>query len=594
MKGYQFFLQNLSQLFLAIFGACLITFLAFGCTKPEQPQAPEAPPPALPAPLSKLEIKPLGSPLQVGDSQPLTLSALDANNQERTDITVTWASENPDIVIVNPQGTVTAIAPGTATVTAFSQGITASAQFEVSSPSVAKLEIQPSVVSLTTGDTQPLIAIATDSKNREISGLPIAWKSKNPSIGTVDKEGLVTAQAAGAATIIATVKDKTVSVQVTVSKPGLSKLEIRPETVSGLVGDDLQLKAVVVDAKGKERPDASIDWKSDNPAVATVNAAGALLLKSAGTVTIVASAEGKTASAVVTVTNAPIAKIEIRPAATSLRVGETKQFEAIILDAKNRERKDASVVWQTDTPSIANVNANGIVTANAAGSALITASVAGITSNSASLTVKIREAASGRLSKEELKAKFKGADPSELIYLSGITGEIAGTGDPGKFAGEAEQAGLLQHPLALELADLPKDRYGLIDWATAIKTGKVKPRDSLDPNEKTTLPFDLDIAIFTKSQFQDDVVFPHFVHTLWLTCTNCHPSIFPMNAKEANKMMTMPKIAAGEFCGRCHNRVAFPLSDCLRCHVKPKDTPPIDPMLERFRAGENPFREGAR
>jgi c(7)-type cytochrome triheme protein len=183
--------------------------------------------------------------------------------------------------------------------------------------------------------------------------------------------------------------------------------------------------------------------------------------------------------------------------------------------------------------------------------------------------------------------------PCDPIMISGITGECAGTGDPTSFAGDAEKAGLAEHPLALELSDLPKDRYGLIDWATSIKEGKVKPRDSLDPNEKPLPPFDLDIVIFTKSQFQDDVVFPHFVHTLWLTCTNCHPSIFPMNAKEANKMMTMPKIAAGEFCGRCHNRVAFPLSDCQRCHVKPKETPPLDPMLERFRAGENPFREGA-
>jgi len=167
--------------------------------------------------------------------------------------------------------------------------------------------------------------------------------------------------------------------------------------------------------------------------------------------------------------------------------------------------------------------------------------------------------------------------PCDPIMLSGMTGECAGTGDPLGFAGDAEMAGLSEHPLALELSNLPKDRYGLIDWATAIKEGKVKPLDSLDPKAKVTPPFDLDIAIFTKSQFQPDVIFPHFVHTLWLTCTNCHPSIFPMNAKLANKMMTMPLIASGEFCGRCHNRIAFPLSDCLRCHVKPKDTPPIDP-----------------
>ena len=173
--------------------------------------------------------------------------------------------------------------------------------------------------------------------------------------------------------------------------------------------------------------------------------------------------------------------------------------------------------------------------------------------------------------------KYEGVDPSQMVMMSGITGEIAGSGDPNSFSGEANRIGLSQHPLALELSELPKDQYGLIDWAIAIKTGKIRPLDSLDPKAKPSPSFDLDIAIFTKSQFQPDVIFPHFVHTLWLSCANCHPGIFPMNAKLANAMMTMPKIAAGEFCGRCHNRVAFPLSDCLRCHVKPKDTPPIDP-----------------
>jgi hypothetical protein len=46
--------------------------------------------------------------------------------------------------------------------------------------------------------------------------------------------------------------------------------------------------------------------------------------------------------------------------------------------------------------------------------------------------------------------------------------------------------------------------------------------------------------------------------------------------------MTMPAIAAGEFCGRCHDRIAFPLSDCLRCHVKPREVPPVDAEAERW------------
>jgi len=166
--------------------------------------------------------------------------------------------------------------------------------------------------------------------------------------------------------------------------------------------------------------------------------------------------------------------------------------------------------------------------------------------------------------------QYKNIDPSLLIYLSS-RGVLAGTGDPTGVAGEAEKAGMAEHPAAMELAKLPKDRYGLVDWAAAIKNNQVKPLDSLEPGALPAPPFNLDIVIRTKSNFMNDVVFPHYVHTLWLTCTNCHTGIFQMKAG-GNPEMTMAKIAAGEYCGRCHNRVAFPLSDCNRCHVKPKET----------------------
>ncbi len=165
--------------------------------------------------------------------------------------------------------------------------------------------------------------------------------------------------------------------------------------------------------------------------------------------------------------------------------------------------------------------------------------------------------------------QFKDIDPSLLIYLSS-RGVLAGTGDPTKVAGDAEKIGQTQHPAAMELAKLPKDKYGLVDWATAIKSGMVKPLDSLEPGAAAMPPFNLDIVIHTKSNFMPDVVFPHYTHTLWLTCTNCHTQIFQMKAG-GNPEMTMPKIAAGEYCGRCHNRVSFPLTDCARCHVKAKE-----------------------
>src|SRR3989337_2873281 len=71
---------------------------------------------------------------------------------------------------------------------------------------------------------------------------------------------------------------------------------------------------------------------------------------------------------------------------------------------------------------------------------------------------------------DRVPAQYKNIDPSLLIYLSS-RGVVAGTGDPSAVAGEAEKVGQLEHPAAMELARLPKDQYGLVDWAAAIKHG---------------------------------------------------------------------------------------------------------------------------
>jgi c(7)-type cytochrome triheme protein len=166
-------------------------------------------------------------------------------------------------------------------------------------------------------------------------------------------------------------------------------------------------------------------------------------------------------------------------------------------------------------------------------------------------------------------------DPRQAIWMDS-RGNVAGTGDPNGFAGEAFKVGKGPHPEALELSELPVDQYGLVDWARAIREGYISPRHTLDPakqNKPDNKPFGLALLIPTKSESMPDVIFPHDIHTMWLTCNNCHPEIFAMNGKLNNKVMTMPKIAAGEFCGRCHNRIAFPLSDCTRCHVHDKTQP---------------------
>lgn len=125
----------------------------------------------------------------------------------------------------------------------------------------------------------------------------------------------------------------------------------------------------------------------------------------------------------------------------------------------------------------------------------------------------------------------------------------------------------VQQEQALPLQILPKDNAGNVDWVKSLRQGTIKPKDSLDPTKPTTPVIDLDIVFKVKGDLPD-VVYPHYPHTQWLACNNCHPKIFIMQAG-ANKV-TMKKIEEGQFCGRCHGVVAFPLSNCTRCHSKPK------------------------
>lgn len=130
---------------------------------------------------------------------------------------------------------------------------------------------------------------------------------------------------------------------------------------------------------------------------------------------------------------------------------------------------------------------------------------------------------------------------------------------PAKSPGQQDQA--------IPLQILPKDNTGSVDWVKSLRQGVIKPKDSLDPRKPNTPVIDLDIVFKVKGDLPD-VVYPHYPHTEWLGCNNCHPKIFIMQAG-ANKV-TMKKIEEGQFCGRCHGIVAFPLSNCTRCHSKPK------------------------
>ena len=122
--------------------------------------------------------------------------------------------------------------------------------------------------------------------------------------------------------------------------------------------------------------------------------------------------------------------------------------------------------------------------------------------------------------------------------------------------------GQLQEPAAA-LSRLPPDTAGnYVLWVDALEKGVINPRTAIRP--ETQVRVRDDAIIVSKFGSMAAVRFPHRAHTLWLDCSNCHEALFASKAG-ANKF-SMQKILDGEQCGVCHGAVAFPLTECRRCH----------------------------
>ena len=117
------------------------------------------------------------------------------------------------------------------------------------------------------------------------------------------------------------------------------------------------------------------------------------------------------------------------------------------------------------------------------------------------------------------------------------------------------------------LDELPKDATGHTDWVKALNESLITPKASLDPKADEEPVLDLDVELVPKDSPEFRATYPHKIHTQMLACTNCHTGIFQM--ERGADPITMEKIFAGEYCGRCHGKVAFdPITACHRCHLE--------------------------
>jgi uncharacterized protein YjdB len=338
-----------------------------------------------------VEVTPATATLtSLGATQQFTAVARDGDGTPIADPTFAWTARNPAVLTVDATGLATAVAEGTTWVVAALGDEADSAAVRVAV--ATSVEVAPAAATLAAfGATQPFTGTARDAGGAAIPGVTFAWTSSDPTIAIVDPlTGVATAVANGTVTITAQAGGASGNATLTVAQ-AVAGIAVTPGSVTLAALDATQqFSATALDANGNAvtRP-VTVGWTSTDPAVAIVNPASGLATAVAnGTVGILATAEGATGGASLTVDQFVVTADVAPPTATLVSLGATQRFSATGRDANSNLVADAAFAWESDDPTIATVDpATGLATAVGAGSTAIRARDADGAAGQATLTV---------------------------------------------------------------------------------------------------------------------------------------------------------------------------------------------------------------
>ena len=279
-----------------------------GDSGPTSSPAPDPPTPAPPPPTpvaTSLTITPSSHTLtMIGATVRLSAMVRDQNNNPMTGpLDITWTSSNPAVAPVT-SGLVTAVANGTAQITARIGNASGTASITVAEPVPTRVTVSPTPHTLDAiGETVQLSATVRDQRNNVMSGQPITWSSGDEAVATVSGDGLVTAVGNGMTEITAKSGNPSGTASITVAQaPAAIVIEVDAEaTTLTEIDQTLQLMASASDANDHPIADPDISWSSSDESVATVDEDGLVTAVSNGMADITATSGDVSQSVTITV-----------------------------------------------------------------------------------------------------------------------------------------------------------------------------------------------------------------------------------------------------------------------------------------------------
>ena len=152
----------------------------------------------------------------------------------------------------------------------------------------------------------------------------------------------------------------------------VATLAITPATGDIAVGQKVKFTVTSKDANGKVVEVKPATWLAAPFDLAAVDEGGMVSFFAPGEVLVGAIVNGKPTFTSVRVKTGPVARIDIDPVNISLVVGATRKLVTVARGAEGNPRSDVMISWVSSNPSVATVDAAGVVLGVAPGEAKIT------------------------------------------------------------------------------------------------------------------------------------------------------------------------------------------------------------------------------
>ena len=364
-------------------------------------------------PVQSITVTPTSITAKVGEGPiQLTATVLPAN---ATNKTVTWISENEQVVKVDSSGKVTIIGAGDTAIKAkagekiFTVEVKIEAQSQPQQPQpqqpqepqnvpVQSITVTPASIAAKVGEG-PIQLTATVLPTNATSKT-VTWTSKNEQVVKVDSSGKVTIIGAGDTAIEAKAGEKTFTVQVKIEAQShpqqpqpqqpqepqvvpVQSITVTPTSITAKVGEGpIQLTATVLPSNATSK---TVTWTSKNEQVVKVDSSGKVMIIGAGETAIEAKAGEKTFTVQVKIEAQPqqpqpqqpqnpkvlVESLSLSFAELSLKVGEAKDLPSVTVTPSNAT--DQAITWISNKPEVAKVE-NGKVVGVSSGTVQIIAS----------------------------------------------------------------------------------------------------------------------------------------------------------------------------------------------------------------------------